>query len=140
MTTTPHAARVTYAQSVWCKRVRAMGRGYAQMTYSIPLHGVLRGQAAELADGDGRVGRVVEAVRVRSGTKEDLALSLERLVETSCSGLGGTSLRWRGRRWGGGDRRRRRSSTGLALRVVVVELDASRAGVADGGTGKADTL
>ncbi len=107
-------------------------------TYSIPLHGVLRGEAAELADGDSRVGRVAEAVRVGGSPEEDLGLGLECLVEAGRSGCRSPGLRGRrsgrGRRWSGC------SGAGLALRVVGVELHAGRSSVADGGSAEANTL
>lgn len=106
----------------------------AETTHGIPLHRVLGRDTAKLADGDRRILGIAEAVGVRRGAPEDLALCLERLVEASRSG----GRRAGRRRWRGGSRRWRRSR--LALRVVVVFLHASAPSIADGGTNIANAL
>ena len=85
-------------------------------THRIPLHRVLRRQAAKLTDRDRRVLRIAEAVRIRARAPELLALRLERLVEACGSGCGGARRRRRG-----GRRRCTASSAGLALVVVAVD-------------------
>ena len=102
-------------------------------THSIPLHRVLGRHTAELAGRGGGVHSIIEPVRVRGGTPEHLALRLERLAEPG-SRYGRGRARRR-RRWG-----RRRRGTRLALRIIIVFEDASRAGVADCGATVSNAL